>query len=220
LSAASDIANTDLVLLAMALSGAADGFVDIEVIAEKAFELSPQRFGWRTKPYPSDKTVVQAVADLEGKHGKDQLTRRGVKDQADKVATRRLTSDGREKAREVAERVANEPFPDLESALAYFRGQSGTGAPEPTPAERRRAQAELQELRRHYAFQAWADGSDLHAIERWQLLDAMSCLPDAPVETLRGQIARLEAVAERWSDRDIQSFLQALGDAAGVTLRS
>jgi hypothetical protein len=220
LSAASDIANTDLVLLAMALSGAADGFVDVEVIAEKAFELSPQRFGWRTKPYPSDKTVVQAIADLEGKHGKDTLTRRGVKDQADKVATRRLTSDGREKAREVAERVANEAFPDLESALAFFRGQSGTAAPEPTPAERRRAQGELQEVRRHYAFQAWADGHDLHAIERWQLLDALSCLPDAPLETLRGQIGRLEAVAERWSDRDIQTFLQALGDAAGVTSRS
>jgi hypothetical protein len=204
----------------MALAGAADGFVDVEVIAARAFELSPQRFGWRTKPYPSDKTVVQAIADLEGKHGKDHLTRRGVKDQADKVATRRLTPDGREKAREVAERVARKVFPDLESALAYFRGQSGTAAPEPTPAERRRAQAELQELRRHYAFQAWADGRDLHAIERWQLFDAMSCLPDAPLETLRGQIERLEAVAERWSDRDIQTFLQALGDAAGISLRS
>ncbi len=220
MAAASEIANTDLVLLAMALAGAADGFVDVEVIAERAFELSPQRFGWRTKPYPSDKTVVQAIADLEGKHGKEYLTRRGVKDQADRVATRRLTPDGRENARRVAERVANQEFTDLAAALAYFRGQSGAAAPEPTPAERRRAQGELQELRRHHAFQAWADGMDLHSIERWQLFDAMSCLPDAPLETLRGQLDRLEAVADRWSDREIQTFLQALGDAAGVSLRS
>lgn len=219
MSTASDIANTDIVLLAMALSGAADGFVDVEVIAEKAFELSPQRFGWRTKAYPSDKTVVQAIADLEGKHSKDEVTRRGVKDQADRVATRRLTPEGREKARRVAERVSNQEFPDLASALAYFRGQSGAAAPEPTRAERRRAQGELQELRRHPAFQAWADGVDLQSIERWTLYDAMSCLPDAPLETLRGQINQLEAVAEKWRDREIQAFLRALGDAAGVAVR-
>lgn len=219
MSAPSDFANTDLVLLAMALSGAADGFVDVEVIAEKAFELSPQRFGWRTKPYPSDKTVVQAIADLEGKHAKDEVTRRGVKDQADKVATRRLTPEGRDKARRVAERVANQEFSDLASALAFFSGQSGVAAPEPTPAERRRAQGELQEVRRHPAFQAWADGADLHSIDRWQLFDAMSCLPDAPLDTLQGQIARLEAVAEKWRDREIQTFLESLGDAAGVASR-
>ena len=42
MSTPSDIANTDLVLLAnLALAGAADGFVDVEVIAEKAFEAIP-----------------------------------------------------------------------------------------------------------------------------------------------------------------------------------
>ena len=115
--------------------------------------------------------------------------------------------------------MANEEFPDLASALAHFRGQSGVAAPEPTPAERRRAQGELQELRRHPAFQAWADGADLKSIDRWQLFDAMSCLPDAPIETLRGQIDRVEVVAEKWHDRDIQAFLRALGDAAGVAAR-
>src|SRR5438128_421295 len=94
-----DLGNTDLVLLAMALAGAGDEFVDVEEIAEQAFAISRTRFGWRTRDYPSDKTVVQAIADLEAKHGRDQLTRRGVRDQADKVATRRLTQEGREAAR-------------------------------------------------------------------------------------------------------------------------
>lgn len=215
----SEIANTDLVLLAMALGGAADDFVDIEVIAERAFELSPQRFGWRTRPYPSDKTVVQAVADLEQKYGKDKLTRRGVQDQADKVATRRLTADGRDEARRVAERVASQEFSDLASAIAYFSGGSEATTPAPTPAERRRVQAELQELRRHPAFKAWADGEDLRQMEQWQLYDALSCLPDAPIGTVRGQLDRLDAVADKWSDSEIKDFLTALGGAVGIATR-
>lgn len=215
LSPTAEIANTDLVLLAMALAGAGDDFIDVEVIAEQAFALSPQRFGWRTRSYPSDKTVVQAIADLEGKHKKDHLTRRGVQDQADKVATRRLTADGREAALRVAERVAETSFPDLVTAVAHFR-QSGSGAPAPTPAERRRAQSELVELRRHPAFQAWADSEGgLGELERWQLLDALSCLPDAPLDTIRGQTDKLTAIAERWHDDDVLEFLRALGTTLG-----
>jgi hypothetical protein len=216
MSPATEIANTELVLLAMALVGAADGFVDIEVIAEKAFALSPQRFGWRTRPYPSDKTVVQAVADLEQKHGKDRLTRRGVQDQADKVATRRLTAEGREEAMRVAEKVAGRAFPDLSAAIMHFAGESEAAAPAPTPAERRRVQAELLELRRHAVYQAWADGVDLGAMERWQLYDALSCLPDAPPGTVRGQLEHVDSVADKWGDTEIRDFLKDLGRAAGV----
>ena len=215
LSPNTEVANTDLVLLAMALAGAADGFTDVEDIAEQAFHLSPQRFGWRTRSYPSDKTVVQAIADLEAKHAKNVLTRRGVKDQADKVATRRLTVEGREAARRVAERVAGKTFDDLATALAHFR-EPGSGAPEPTPAERRRAQAELVELRRQRAFQFWADGEDLIHVERWQLLDALSCLPDAPPETVGGQTEKLAALAERWNDQEVLSFLRALTAVLGT----
>lgn len=207
-----EIANTDLVLLAMALAGGDETFADVEDIAEQAFRLSPQRFGWRTRDYPSDKTVVQAIADLEGRHHKDQLTRRGVRDQADKMATRRLTSEGRDAARRVAERVAGRQFPDLGAALAHFR-TPGKAAPEPTPAERRRAQSELLELRRHPAFQTWADSGDLLGVERWQLYDALSCLPDAPLETVQIQKERLIELAERWADADARAFLDALTDA-------
>lgn len=216
-SKTTDIANTELVLLAMALVGAADDFVDIEVIAEKAFELSPQRFGWRTRPYPSDKTVVQAVADLEQKHAKDRLTRRGVQDQADKVATRRLTTQGREEALRVAEKVAGHPFADLSAAVVHFSGGPDAAVPQPTPAERRRVQGELLELRRHAVFQAWADGDDLRTIDRWRLYDALSCLPDAPAATVLGQLEHVDALAEKWGDGEIREFLVALRRAASVT---
>lgn len=200
----------------MALVGASDDFIDIEVIAEKAFELSPQRFGWRTRPYPSDKTVVQAVADLEQKYRKDRLTRRGVQDQADKVATRRLTSEGRTEAHRVAEKVAGRKFADLSTALAHFSGGTDASAPAPTPAERRRVQGELLELRRHRAFVVWADGEDLKTIEPWQLFDALNCLPDAPQQTVLGQLEHFESVADKWNDSEVKTFLAALRVSFGA----
>lgn len=216
MSTVGDVANTELVLLAMALVGAADEFVDVEVIAEKAFELSPQRFGWRTRPYPSDKTVVQAIADLEQKFGRDRLTRRGVQDQADKVATRRLTSEGRAEALRVAEKLSGKKFADLSAAIAHFAGGTDSQAPAPTPAERRRVQAELGEIRRHRVYQAWADGEDLAGLEKWQLYDALNCLPDAPLSTVFGQLENLESVADKWSDSEIKAFLVALRTAIGI----
>lgn len=210
-----DLANTDLVLLAMALAGAGDDFADIEDIAVEAFALSPQRFGWRTKDFPSDKIVVQAIADLEAKHDRDSLTLRGFKDRADKVATRRLTAEGRKAALRVGAKVAGREFPDLLTMVTHFH-QPGSDAPEPTLADRRRVQAELGELRRHHAFQAWADTGDLSEVERWQLFDALSCLPDAPAWAVRDQTERLTALAERWQDAEAIKFLDALSTALSV----
>ena len=211
MSPANDIANTDLVLLAMALAGAGDDYVDVEDIALQAYELSPQRFGWRTQRFPSDKIVVQAIADLEGKNrGKDKerWTSRG----SDKIATRRLTAEGRKAALAVGAKVAGRDFADLPSLLAHFK-QTGSAAPEPTPAERRRVQAELGELRRHRAYQAWSDNGDFGEMESWQLLDALSCLPDAPPWAVRDQTEKLKALAERWDDADAIEFLDALSTA-------
>lgn len=207
-----EVPNTDLVLLALALAGGDAGFVDVEDIAQEAFSLSHQRFGWRTRPYPSDKTVVQAIADLEQKHPKDELTRRGVRDQADKIATRRLTTAGREAARAVAERVAGREFSDLAEAIAHFR-TPGQAAPEPTPAQRRRAQGELLELHKHPAFESWADSGDLTGVERWQLYDALNCLPDAPPEAVDVQLDHMRGLAEQWQDDDAAQFLAALSAA-------
>jgi len=209
MSPSNDVANTELVLLAMLLSGAGDEFTDIEDIAAEAFRLSPQRFGWRTKPYPSDKIVVQAVADLEAKH-KDRLTLRG----AEKVATRMLTADGRKAALAVGSKMAGHKFSDVPAVLSHFRSP-GQDAPAPAPAERRRVQAELSELRRHRAYHVWADeGGDLSSLERWELLDALSCLPDAPRWGVRQQVENLTALAERWSDAEAIQFLSDISKVA------
>jgi hypothetical protein len=200
---AKEISNTDLVVLAMLVTGAGSDFSDIEDIAEAAFRLSPQRFGWRTKPYPSDKLVVQAIADLE-RHHKSRYTLRGT----DKVATRMLTADGRKQAIAIAERVAQLPFADSEAVIRHF--SSADGIAQTTPADKRRVQSELTELRRHKAFQMWSDDEKALAhVDRWELLDALTCLPDASDSTVRAQIEHMTAQAEKWDDQDILDFLAA-----------
>ena len=203
MTATKEISNTDLVLLATMIAGGGTDFCDIEDIAVAAFGLSPQRFGWRTKSIPSDKLVVQAIADLE-RHHKDRLTLRG----ADRVATRMLTAEGRKAAISIAERVADMKFADVDAVITHF--QSADGASRTTPAEKRRVQSDLTELHRHRIFQKWADdeGSVARA-ERWELLDALTCLPDASERTIQDQIEQMTVQAEKWSDQDVLDFLAA-----------
>ena len=203
MTAPKEISNADLVVLAMLVTGAGGDYRDIEDIAEAAYRLSPQRFGWRTKKYPSDKLVVQAIADLE-RHHKSRYTLRG----ADKVATRMLTADGRKHAIAVAERVAQLPFADSDEVIKHF--SSSEGSSQTTPAEKRRVQSDLTELRRHKVFRMWSeDEASLAQVERWELLDALTCLPDASDGTVRAQIEHMTAQAEKWDDRDILDFLAA-----------
>lgn len=211
MSPTNDLANTDLIVLAMLIAGAGEDFTDIEDIAVAAHQLSPQRFGWRTKAYPSDKIVVQAVADLEAKH-KDRLTLRGT----GKVATRMLTAEGRKHALSVGSKFASRDFDTIAALIAHVEAPGAEG-PTRAPAERRRVQAELGELRRHHAFQVWADeGGDLSSMERWELLDAVSCLPDAPAWGVREQVEKLTALAERWADAEAINFLTDISKAAAV----
>jgi hypothetical protein len=201
-----EFSNTELILLAILLAGGAEHYADIEDVALMAFQVSAQRFGWRSQPYPSDKIVGQAFADLEGRHG-DQLTRRG----SGKVATRMLTAEGLRTSLEVADRLAGKHFADVNEVLAYFsKSDSNIDSPSAS-AERRPVQGELLALHRHLAFQRWSNQDEaLENIEDWQLADALSCLPDAPSWALKNQLAKLEALAERWQDVEAARFLKDL----------
>jgi hypothetical protein len=211
---AKEITNTDLVILAVMIAGGGTDFCDIEDIAVAAYRLSPQRFGWRTKPFPSDKLVVQAIADLERTH-KDRLTLRG----ADKVATRMLTAEGRKAALAIAEHVAEMPFGDADAVIKHF--QSADGASRTTPADKRRVQSDLTELHRHKIFQKWSDDEgSLATTERWELLDALTCLPDASDRTIQDQIEQMTVQAEKWGDEDVLDFLAATKQVLSDTGRS
>jgi hypothetical protein len=202
-----DVTNTDLILVAMALAGAADDFADIEDIAVHAHALSPQRFGWRTRNFPSDKITVQAIADLEARH-QDRYTLRG----GEKVASRRLTAEGRKASLRAAAKIAGAELADVGAMIAHFSAQNRTTAT-PIRAERRPVQAELAELRRHKVYRAWSDGRDIREIDRWLAYDALSCLPDAPDSTVRDQLEKLTRLAEQWNDEEVLQFLPALSEA-------
>jgi len=48
--------NADLFIWALALVGGGEGYVDVEDVYYKCFELSPKRFSWRTRPDLPDRT--------------------------------------------------------------------------------------------------------------------------------------------------------------------
>jgi hypothetical protein len=199
-----EFSNTELILLAILLAGGAEGYADIEDVAVMAFQISAQRFGWRSRAYPSDKIVGQAFADLESRHG-DHLTRRG----SGKVATRMLTAEGLRTSLEVADRLAGTHFKDVNAVLAYFASAGADADTASASAERRPVQGELRALHRHSAYQRWANQDEvLGDIDIWQLADALSCLPDAPSWAIKNQLAKLEAMAERWQDAEAAKFLR------------
>jgi hypothetical protein len=206
-----EFSNTELILVAILLAGGAERYADIEDVAVMAFQISAQRFGWRSHAYPSDKIVGQAFADLESRHS-DRLTRRG----SGKVATRMLTAEGLRTSLEVADRLAGRHFEDVNQVLSHFANAGADVDSQSASAERRPVQGELRALHRHPAFQRWANQDEaLEDIETWQLVDALSCLPDAPPWAIKNQLAKLEALAERWQDAEAAKFL---GDLAAKLL--
>ena len=115
--------NPDVVPYALHLLGGGSSFVDVEDIAVKCYELAPQRFGFRTHPYPNYKTFSKALRDFEDKHPAMLLrSPDGLK--------RQLTAEGVEYVR---------------TKLAIFG--HAFGSPSANPPTRRRNQRVLNELR-------------------------------------------------------------------------
>ena len=82
-------AKLDIVPVALFQLGGADHFIDVEDLFIRCFELAPERFGWRTCPYPNYKSLSKALRDYEAKfpshlvkspdgHGR-QLSAHGVR---------------------------------------------------------------------------------------------------------------------------------------------
>jgi hypothetical protein len=206
------LTNNDLILLAILLAGGAEDFADIEDVGIWANKLSPQRFGWRTKDFPSDKKVSQAITDLERE--RDNLTRRGAGD----VATRRLTPEGLAHAMRVGAQLSGKDFETLDALLANFADQTPQESVPATASGRRPGQNELRALHHHPAFAQWVSSGNLDGIEPWELSDSINCLPDAPHQVVKAAIESLQTWAARWQDKEIAGYLEAIADVfkAGV----
>lgn len=184
---ASVVDNPDIVLYAVYLTGGAGGFVDVEDIAVKCFELAPERFGFRRHPYPNYKTFAKALRDYEGKRPEDLIR----------------TPDG------LMRQLSPEGLKRVKRLLPVLERVFGTrGANPPT---RRRNQRVLNEFRDHPIAQAYLSGAK-PALSKFDVADLLMCAPDSPTDEWDHKAKSIETAAIEAGRPDLASIVREIRD--------
>lgn len=191
--------NADLFLWALALAGGRDGYVDIEDVYWRCFELAPKRFAWRTRPDIPDLQKIsvarrdaikkQATADVELLVSQEANVREGRPVPA---YNWRLTSAGSAWIDRYSDR------------LARLYG----GGSVPAPA-RRPNEARFLAVREAEQFRSWRETRRLDA-EIWELADLLECSPSSTREVWDLRLDSLEEDARQRDDREVIDFVGAL----------
>jgi hypothetical protein len=179
--------------------GGRDGYVDVEDVYWKCFELAPKRFGWRTRPEIPDLQKIsvarrdaikkQASAGVEFINAQEADVRFGRPVPAYKW---RLTALGNEW---------------VEANASRLNRLYGGGA---VPAPPRRAdEARLRTIRASSTFQAWKTKGNVES-EIWELADLLDCSPASPSEVWSLRLDSLQNAADHGADDEVMQFVTAL----------
>jgi hypothetical protein len=191
--------NADLFLWALALAGGRDGYVDIEDVYWKCFELAPKRFGWRTRPELPDlqkisvarrdaiKKQASAKAELIAAQETDVRAGRPVP-----AYNWRLTAAGVEWIERYTDR------------LTQLYGGGAVPAPPRRPDE-----ARLRVVREAPAFRSWRATHGLE-VEIWELADLLECSPSSTREVWDLRLDTLQQLARQAEDQELKEFVDAV----------
>lgn len=179
------INNPDFIPVAFYLVGAVGQFVDVEDAFVKCYELAPERFGWRTHPFPDLKSASKALRDLEGKNSTLLLK----------------TADGNSR------QLTAEGLKWVEQHLTLFESLAAT--PELTAPMRRPVLRRLNELANNPLVAEHSPG-DTQQLEKYQAADLLLCSPDSPPEVWRERLESFRASAEYGKRPDVVRFLDDL----------
>jgi hypothetical protein len=168
--------------------------VDIEDVAAEAFAIAPDRFGWRTRPWASWERVRTAFVHAN----QESARRKGLPlVTASQDGNRwRLTAEG---VRAVRAAGLTE---DQASRTVSRRGSTKS-------VER------VKQIRRHSAFQRFANGTPASELERFQIADLLLCPPDSSADAVRRKLDVARAAAMDADDEEIERFLEAIGVEVG-----
>jgi hypothetical protein len=183
------ISNVTLVLASLYGLGGAERYVDIEEVTLSAFNLSPDRFGWRTRrELPSWERVRTAFV-----HANQQEKRRG---HAPLVVSNtggtawRLTAEG----------------------VSFVHANSHqVGAPRQLKRRSGKSAERVRQIRSHPTFLAFSHGTPAADIKRFQLADLLLCPPDSPIDSARRRLDSARAAAMEQGDAGVTNFLSAIG---------
>ncbi len=191
--------NSDLFLWALSLTGGSDGYVDVEDVYLKCFELAPKRFGWRTRPEIPDLQKIsvarrdvirkQTAAGIEAISAQEVDVSQGRRVPAYKW---RLTN------------VGNEWIDRWQRHLEKLYG----GGTVPAPRQRHDP-ARVREVRNSAPFSAWRSSGQIDS-EIWELADLLECSPSSEVQVWSLRLDRLESIGRAEGDDDLCDFAVAI----------
>ena len=193
---ANDISNVLLALAVLDHLGGATKFVDIEDVAIDAFKIAPDRFGWRTKQYPSWERVRTAFV-----HANQNEQRRGgqplVVSDTD-GSSWKLTADGVTVVRKNAVKT--------EAATGRKRSHAGAAS----PSGRR-----IRDIRKHSAFTKYSQGASVSDIARYELAEVLMCPPDSSATVVLRKLDVARAAALNIDDKEVLRFLTEIAQEVG-----
>lgn len=190
------VSNVVVALTALSVLGGAERLVDIEEVALMAFKMAPERFGWRTRrDLPSWERVRTSFVHAnqsERRHHRPPL----VSSNTDGESWR-LTAEGVV----FVQRNANK-----------IQSLQGSG-----PRTRRTGKSaeRTREIRRHPVFCAFARGTPVEDIQRYQLADLLLCPPDSSVEGAHRKVNAAKAAAVDAGDQEVATFLERVEEKLG-----
>lgn len=180
------VTNSDVFLWALYELGGDEGFVDVEHVFYRSFELAPRRLGWRTRPkLPDLKKCSKGMRDAESKTPK-LLLKNGPDE-------RRLTVEGQRWIESNFDRLAESLGDDRVVEAPRSRDSSRLLAP----------------LTRSSLFTEWVqDGAFVD--EKWRYAELLRCSPDSTSNVWRRRLEELKSAAYAADRRQLFEFLDAL----------
>ena len=189
--------NADLLVWACYVLGGYERWVDVEELFLKAFELGPNRLGWRTRPdIPDYKKCAKALQEVEDPKRSDHLGLLSKQGQY----TRKLTDHG------------------LQWCTAYKslleRLYSGGFVPSQSGSEMAHVLATLE---KSDAFKKYLLSKHVD-MEMWVLSDSLQCLPNSSREVWMARLDRLRLAADQHGRSDIIEFVLQARDRVSAEI--
>jgi hypothetical protein len=191
--------NADLFIWALERVGGRDGYVDVEDVYFKCFELAPKRFAWRTRPHlPDLSRITVARRDAVKRQNRlgilmiDALEVDVTQGKQVPSYQWRLTAAGAEWCDLYRERLT-----------ALYGGSSVPASPRQVESRR------IRELRTSALFEQWASGDSVKP-SRIQVADLLECSPGSEKKVFDLRLDQALEDAQKLDDSATVRFVEWL----------
>jgi len=178
--------NRELLLWSLYLAGGAERWTDVEEVYLKAFELAPARLSWRTRAdLPDYKKCAKALQELE----------------ATESPYRELLSKKNRYERKLTMAGSDWCALHRDTLASKYSDRVVPSASAQTTARR------LRDVERSEIYQQWIDSHRIDA-HRWEILEMLRCMPDAPPPLWAARCDEIQLAARRDGHHDIERFVE------------